>query len=118
MIGRLTMLLTLRRIRAAAPRGEDGQVNKTVAANWETFGTRRGDVKQESSSEGFAADEVAVTNLYSVRLRGDDVTRALSPDNRVEFTLAGRRITAELLGQPRVVSVNPPWLEADLREVI
>lgn len=109
-VQRLTQVVTFKRIKPDAARDEAGQVDDSLATNWHAIGKRRGDVAQLSSSESHGSDQQQTSASYSVVCRGDELTRSVTQQDRMELVKHGRFIILNITGI-RTTNDVPHYIE-------
>ncbi|WP_437228773.1 phage head completion protein [Planctomicrobium sp. SH661] len=113
---RLTKLVTFNRIRLNPNRDEGGQVNESDPANWSSLGDRRGDCRQETSTEGYSQNQQQPSAGWRVLCRGDELTRSLTQQDRMSFTDHGREVCLNITSIKTTQDV-PHYLEIQGSEI-
>lgn len=110
MPGRLTKLVTFKRLRTDIPPDDAGHIDESADGSWRSLGQRRGECEETSSNESNGDNLQSTGNVWKIVCRGDELTNGVTTQDRVEWYHAGRIVVCQLTGI-RTLNHVPLWLE-------
>lgn len=111
---RLTQIVTFKRIRPDAVRDDAGQVDDSLEANWHAIGKRRSSIEQKSSTEVQGQKQQRTQEEWIIVCRGDELTRSVTHQDRVEFVENGQTVKLNITGS-RTIQRIPQYIEVSGR---
>lgn len=83
--GRFRKRARLMRIKSGATVNAAGHIVESTSSEWEVFGTRWVAVESRSARESLTGDQLTQTATHLLTFRSDDVTRALTTQQRCKI---------------------------------
>ncbi|TXH56418.1 MAG: head-tail adaptor protein [Desulfurellales bacterium] len=82
---RLNCVVVVQRIKSAATRDANNEIDLTSSGNWETYATRLASFKTRGGSERFASDMIQAGQTHRVYMRRDATTKSITPEMRLSY---------------------------------
>jgi SPP1 family predicted phage head-tail adaptor len=103
--------IVIQKLKTAATVDGHGEINRTLAANWETFATVWASFQSLNGGERFASDYTQSGQTHRVFVRWSSTTKQISPLMRISYD-------SRILGILAAVDIDEQhrWMRLDVSE--